>query len=110
MALHLRVSDLARRRPPSSDTNATKKELGYQSPAHELRNVFSEGDSDSSDDERRQKLYIMYGGSWELASRRDVKTLSPRSPLCRTPFPRSTMLTVPVPGFVAGMHRRTELV
>ena len=75
MALHLRVSDLARRRPPSSDANAAEKELGYQSPAHELRNVFGQGNSDSGDDEHRKKLYIMYRGSWELASRRDMKTL-----------------------------------
>ena len=31
-------------------------------------------------------------------------------PLYRTPFPGSTVLTVPVPGSVAGMHRQTEMV
>jgi len=49
--------------------------LGYLSPARELRNIFDHPDSDSSDDERRKKLYVMYGGSWELVSRRDVKAL-----------------------------------
>jgi hypothetical protein len=35
--------------------------------------VFYTDGSDSSGDERRKKLYVMYGGSWELTSRRDVK-------------------------------------
>jgi len=46
---------------PSSDAAAAEKELGYQSPARELRNVFSQGNSNFGDDERRKKLYVMYG-------------------------------------------------
>ena len=37
--------------------------------------MYQDNDSDSDDGDRRKKLYIMYGGSWELVSRRDVKTL-----------------------------------
>ena len=48
---------------PSSDAAAAEKELGYQSPVRELRNVFSQGDSNFGDDKRRKKLYVMYGGS-----------------------------------------------
>ena len=48
---------------PSSDAAAAEKELGYQSPVRELRNVFSQGDSNFGDDEHRKKLYVMYGGS-----------------------------------------------
>ena len=52
------------------------EELVYQSPARELKGVYSHDNTDSGDDgERRKKLYVMYGGSWELVSRRDVKTL-----------------------------------
>ena len=58
-----------------SETAAGEKELGYQSPARELKGVYSHDNSDSDNEERRKKLYIMYGGSWELVSRRDVKTL-----------------------------------
>jgi len=58
-----------------SEPAAKEKELGYQSPNRELKNIFSNADSDSGDDEHRKKLHIMYGGSWELASLRDVKTL-----------------------------------
>jgi hypothetical protein len=51
------------------------RDLGYQSPEGDLKDVFI-GDSDSSDDgDRRKKLYVMYDGSWELISRRSVKSL-----------------------------------
>jgi hypothetical protein len=50
-------------------------DLGYQSPEGDLKDVFT-GDSDSGDDtDRYKKLYVMYGGSWELTSRRNVKSL-----------------------------------
>ena len=58
-----------------SEPAAREKELGYQSPNQELRNIFSNTDSYSGDDERRKKLHILYGGSWKLASLRDVKIL-----------------------------------
>jgi hypothetical protein len=49
--------------------------LDYQSPEGDLKDVFT-GDSDSSDNnDRRKKLYVMYGGSWELISHRSVKSL-----------------------------------
>jgi hypothetical protein len=51
------------------------RDLSYQSPEGDLKDVFT-GDSDSSDDgDRRKKLYVMYDGSWELISRRSVKSL-----------------------------------
>jgi hypothetical protein len=49
--------------------------LGTQSPEGDLKDVFT-GDSDSGDDnDRRKKLYVIYGGSWELTSHRNVKSL-----------------------------------
>ena len=66
-----------RQRPSKevSDSGATagEKELGYQSPARELKGVYHDDNSDSDNDDRRKKLYVMYGGSWELVSRWDVK-------------------------------------
>jgi hypothetical protein len=51
------------------------RDLGYQSPEGDLKDIFT-GDSDSSDNgDRRKKLYVMYNGSWELISRRSVKSL-----------------------------------
>jgi hypothetical protein len=63
---------------------AGERELGYQSPEGDLKDVFT-GDSDSGDDnDRRKKLYVMYDGSWELTSRRNVKSLR-REVLSTTP-------------------------
>jgi hypothetical protein len=69
-----------RRRPgkekvDEGDTAAGEWDLRYQSPEGVLKDVFT-GDSDSGDDNDRHKmLYVMYGGSWELTSRRNVKSL-----------------------------------
>jgi hypothetical protein len=47
----------------------------YQAPEEVLKEILT-GDSDSGeDDDRRKRLYVMYGGSWELTSRRNVKSL-----------------------------------
>jgi hypothetical protein len=57
-----------RRRPGKEGVDdgevvAGERELGYQSPEGDLKDVFT-GDSDSEDNnDRRKKLYIMYGGS-----------------------------------------------
>jgi hypothetical protein len=60
------------------------RDLGYQSPEQVLKDILT-GYSDSSDDtDRRKKLYVMYGGSWELTSRRNVKSLR-REVLSATP-------------------------
>jgi hypothetical protein len=69
-----------RRRPgkekvDEGDATTGERDLGYQSPEGVLKDVFT-GDSDSGDDnDRRKKLYVMYGGSLELTSRRNVKSL-----------------------------------
>jgi hypothetical protein len=69
-----------RRRPSKKkvdegDVAAGEQDLGYQAPEQVLKDILT-GDSDSSDDnDRRKKLYVMYGGSWELTSRRNVTSL-----------------------------------
>jgi hypothetical protein len=69
-----------RRRPSKEkvdegDVAAGEWDLGYQSPKQVLKDILTE-DSDSGDDnDHRKKLYMMYGGSWELTSRRNVKSL-----------------------------------
>jgi hypothetical protein len=69
-----------RRRPgkervDDGDVAAGERDLGYQSPEGVLKDVFIE-DSDLGDDnDRRKKLYVMYGGSWELTSHRNIKSL-----------------------------------
>jgi hypothetical protein len=69
-----------RRRPckervDDGEVAAGEWDLGYQSAEQVLKDILT-GDSDSGDDtDRRKKLYVMYGGSWELTSRRNVKSL-----------------------------------
>jgi hypothetical protein len=69
-----------RRRPgkekvDDGDVATGERDLGYHSPEGDLKDVLT-GDSDSGDNnDRRKKLYVMYGGSWELTSRRNVKSL-----------------------------------
>jgi hypothetical protein len=66
------------------DVAAGERDLGYQSPEGVLKDVFT-GDSDSGgESDRRKKLYVMYGGSWELTSHRNVKSLH-REVLSDTP-------------------------
>jgi hypothetical protein len=78
-----------RRRPgkervDDDEVAAGERELGYQSPEGDLKDVFT-GDSDSGDDsDRRKKLYVMYGGSYELTSRGNIKSLR-REVLSATP-------------------------
>jgi hypothetical protein len=61
--------------PDEEAATVEGRNLDYQSPEGDLKDVFT-GDSDSSDNnDRRKKLYVMYGGSWELISRRSVKSL-----------------------------------
>jgi hypothetical protein len=69
-----------RRRPGKEKVDeggaaAGERDLRYQSPEQVLKDIFTR-DSDSGDDnDCRKKLYVMYGGSWELTSRRNVKSL-----------------------------------
>jgi hypothetical protein len=69
-----------RRRPgkervDDGEVVAGERDLRYQSPEGDLKDVFT-GDSDSGDDnDRCKKRYVMYDESWELTSRRNVKSL-----------------------------------
>jgi hypothetical protein len=57
-----------RRRPgkervDDGEVATRERDLGYQSPKGDLKDVFT-GDFDSGDDnDHRKKLYVMYGGS-----------------------------------------------
>jgi hypothetical protein len=62
-------------RVKDGDVAAGERDLGYQSPEQVLKDVFTGGSDSGDDDDCRKKLYIMYGGSWELTSRRNVKSL-----------------------------------
>jgi hypothetical protein len=62
-------------RSDDGEVAAEERDLGYQSPEGVLKDVFT-GDSDSSgESDRRKKLYVMYDGSWDITSLRNVKSL-----------------------------------
>jgi hypothetical protein len=66
---------LGKERADNGDVAAGEWDLGYQSPEGVLKDVFT-GDSNSGgESDHRKKLYIMYDESWELTSRRNVKSL-----------------------------------
>jgi hypothetical protein len=53
-----------------------------------LKDVYDHSDSDSNTDENCKQLHIMYGGSWDVTSRRVVKTLR-RAVAAAAPAPRA---------------------
>jgi hypothetical protein len=57
------------------DVAVGERDLGYQSPEGVLKDVFTRDSDSGDDDDHRKKLYVMYGGRWELTSHRNVKSL-----------------------------------
>jgi hypothetical protein len=50
-------------------------EMEFQDAKRALKAVYGHSDSESSDNERRKTLHIMFRGSWAITSRRVIKTL-----------------------------------
>ena len=65
----------SKERVNNGDVAVGERDLRYQSPEQVLKDVFTEGSNSGDDDDRRKKLYVMYDRSWELTSRRNVKSL-----------------------------------
>jgi hypothetical protein len=57
------------------DLAAGEQDLGYQAPEQVLKDILTVDSDSGADNDRRKKLYVMYGGSWELTSHRNVKYL-----------------------------------
>jgi hypothetical protein len=62
--------------------------MGFQKAKRDLKAVYGHSDSESSDNERRKTLYIMFGGSWDITSRRIIKNLR-REVAAAAPAPRA---------------------
>jgi hypothetical protein len=59
-----------------SDPEEDKEDrMGSQKAKRDLKAVYGHSDSESSDNERRKTLYVMFGGSWDITSRCIVKNL-----------------------------------
>jgi hypothetical protein len=66
------------------DLAAGEWDLGYQALEQVLKEIVTRDSDSGDDDDHRKKLYVMYGRSWELTSRRNVKSLR-REVLLATP-------------------------
>jgi hypothetical protein len=69
-----------RRRPgkervDDGDVATGERDLGYQSPEGVLKDIFTRDSDSGGESDHRKKLYVMYGETWELTSRRNVKSL-----------------------------------
>jgi hypothetical protein len=49
--------------------------LGFQKAKRDLKVIYGHSDSESSDNEHRKMLYVMFRGSWDITSHRIVKNL-----------------------------------
>jgi hypothetical protein len=52
-----------------------EEEMEFQDAKRALKAVYGNSDSESSGNERRKTLHVMFGGSWDITSQRVVKTL-----------------------------------
>jgi hypothetical protein len=65
-----------------------EEEMEFQNTKRALKAVYGHSKSDSSTDERRKTLHIMYGGSWDIMSWHVIKTLRRAVPAA-APAPRA---------------------
>jgi hypothetical protein len=49
--------------------------MEFQDAKRALKAIYGHSNSDSSDNEHRKALHVMFGGSWDITSRRVIKTL-----------------------------------
>jgi hypothetical protein len=62
--------------------------MSFQDAKRALKAVYGQSDSDSSTDEHRKQLRIMYGGSWDITFRRVARMLC-RVVAAAAPAPRA---------------------
>jgi hypothetical protein len=75
--------------PPAGGVDKEKgEEMEFQDAKRVLKTVYGNFDSDSGDNERRKALHAMFGGSWDITSRRIIKTLR-REIAVAAPAPRA---------------------
>jgi hypothetical protein len=71
--------------------------LGFQKAKMDLKAIYSHSNSESSDNEHRKMLYIMFRGSWDITSYRIIKNLR-----------REVAVTAPAPKAMAH-HKWMEM-
>jgi hypothetical protein len=66
-----------------------EEEMEFQDTKRALKVVYGNSDSESSGNEHRKTLHVMFGGSWDIPSLRVVKTLC-REIAAAAPTPKAT--------------------
>jgi hypothetical protein len=61
--------------------------MAFQNAKREMKAIYGHSDSESSDNDHRKALHIMFGGSWDITSRCVIKTLR-REVAATAPAPR----------------------
>jgi hypothetical protein len=80
----------SKERVDDGDVAMGERDHGYQSPEQVIKDILTRDSNSGDDNDHRKKLYVMYGGSWELTSCRNVKSLR-REVLSATPgVPKAT--------------------
>jgi hypothetical protein len=67
-----------------------EEEMEFQDIKRALKAVYGNSDFESSGTERRKTLHVMFGGSWDITSRRVVKTLR-REIAAAAPTPKAAL-------------------
>jgi hypothetical protein len=62
--------------------------MEFQRAKRDLKAVYDHSDSESSDNEHRKMLYVMFGGSWDITSRHIIKNLC-REVAATAPAPKA---------------------
>jgi hypothetical protein len=65
----------SRQREGKQKVGKREEEMEFQDAKRALKAVYGNSDSESSSNEHRKTLHVMFGGSWDIMSRRIVKTL-----------------------------------
>jgi hypothetical protein len=52
-----------------------EEEMEFQNTKRAIKVIYDHSDSESNDNEHRKQLHVIYDGSWDITSRRTIKTL-----------------------------------
>jgi hypothetical protein len=83
----------SRQREGKQNVNSQEQkdaEMEFQDAKRALKAVYGHSDSESSDNECRKTLHVMFGGSWAITSRRVIKTLR-REVTAAAPAPKAAL-------------------
>jgi hypothetical protein len=69
------ASPVAGRQAARSHKGNDEEEMEFQNAKRVINFIYGHSDSESSNNEHRKQHHIIYDGSWDITSRRVIKTL-----------------------------------